>query len=151
MCFPNFSNPPAPRQERRVNNMAPRPFVPSWDMSEANKRLLLLAANLDIADERHLARGEPTYDQTEITHDCGTPACAMGHNDYLYREASRKWQWRVHWEEVNFFDMLENEAAAMFGRYGCNRAKTAKQAADYIRDFAMTRHRRELMFGRVVA
>lgn len=117
-----------------MNNIAFMPFVPSWDMSEPNKRLMLLSAHLETADDRHRDVGEQLYDQSRLTHDCGTPACASGHGAALFDfDNGDCW-------EGDFFDLNGLETGTIFGTIGCGRARNAKQAAAYIRDFTLRRH-----------
>lgn len=109
------------------------------------KRLLKLAAILDKADAEHRKKGEPTYDQTNIRHTCGTPACALGHwaaatptRFWLkpllkYRPAPHLYgEWEIGEAE---FGITQQEADIIFGPDGCNYATTAKQAARFIRKF----------------
>lgn len=112
------------------------------------ERLLALADILDKADELHTARGEPTYLQGCYTHPCGTPACALGHwavanpdrwsfacgTPYLILSASG-----VSRCAQSEFGLSWHESEEIFGSEGCDFAETAKQAADYIRDF-VARH-----------
>lgn len=119
---------------RRVKALPARPFIPSWDMSEGNKRLMLLAAHLERADTRHAYAGEPGYSQREIMHPCGTPACASGHGAVLFGfDAFTDWEWDIF--RVDLFERHE-----LFGSYGCGKAKTSAQASMYIHDFTLRRH-----------
>ena len=113
-----------------------------------NERLLKLAAILDVADAEHRKKKEPTYDQTEIVHPCGTPACAVGHwaaanpdrwqirNECTYLKGSRLGPISAVCEE---FVISDDEYRELFGMSGCGEAKTAKQAAKYIRRFVKRR------------
>jgi hypothetical protein len=111
------------------------------------RRLLKLADILDSADEIHRAKKEPTYDQMSIEHNCGTPACAIGH----WIRHSRG---RIHFSEHGVlthadvfgaegvghagaaeFRISFEQSVELFGGSGCARAATAKQAAAYIRRF----------------
>lgn len=111
------------------------------------RRLLKLAGILDEADAAHRAKKEPTYDQEQITHECGTPACAIGHwirhsrgrlmitehGVLLHREVFGA-------EGIRFVGSAEfrisgEQAIELFAHDGCGEAKTAKQAARYIRKF----------------
>lgn len=120
------------------------------------KRLLKLADILDVADAEHRKRGEPAYAQAIVTHACGSPACAIGH-----WAASNKRRWGVSLFGTSVkllkgpyahdmfssieheFDLSELEAEEIFESYGCGGAKTAKQAAKYIRKF-VARKQKEL-------
>jgi hypothetical protein len=115
------------------------------------KRLLKLADILDVADAEHRARGEKVYDQSNFVHQsCGTPACALGH----YAAYSRRWELEPsRWGDIvpqlknappsDFIDQQVRaefgidfgEFRELFGVDGCGGAKTAKQAAKYIRKF----------------
>lgn len=113
------------------------------------RRLLRLAKILDTADALHKKRGERPYYQGAIIHPCGTPACAIGH--YAAHTPSR---FRVNKrdESVSYlpstilddheariaqaeFGISFDEGIEVFGWSGCGKARTAKQAAKYIRSF----------------
>lgn len=116
------------------------------------KRLLKLADILDVADAEHRAKGEPRYRQSKFAHACGSPACALGH--YAAHNRRRGWrigltnvtgtQWAlVHGQAIGCaypsvlkeFELTKPEAAELFAADGCSDARTAKQAAKYIRAF----------------
>lgn len=117
------------------------------------KRLLELAKLLDGADALHEKRGEPTYSQTAIRHECGTPACAIGHwgaaNPKRFKVRSRLGQGVAHTyvyasdpslchetdQGVAEFGITREESYALFSSWGCGRALTGKAAAAYIRKF----------------
>jgi hypothetical protein len=111
-----------------------RPFIPAWNLPEAGKQLAFLATILDTADERHARAGERPYDQMDFAHPCGTPSCALGHLRFAYSRSAVltpvtfEASWAQHLKAKNFIDW-----DMIFGAYGCNGAKTAQQAADYIR------------------
>jgi hypothetical protein len=113
-----------------------------------NRRLLKLADILHVADEKHKEKGERTYDQGSFLHNCGTPACALGHwaaanprrwllihripclildGEYPRRDAMKE------------FCINDDEYDQLFFGSGCGNAKTAKQAARYIRKFVNAR------------
>lgn len=112
------------------------------------RRLLKLASALDVADEIHRARKEPTYDQKQIKHDCGTPACAIGHwirhtrgriyltdgGELFHKESECFISGVQHTGSIEF-RITYSQADELFGIDGCGEAKTAKQAARYIRKF----------------
>jgi hypothetical protein len=125
------------------------------------KRLEKLATILDTADAEHRKNSEPKYYQGVFTHPCGTPACALGH----YAAASPKrwaiiketsfelWQVpqprlklsrgaRTEDDATDEFGLTIREYEELFGGVGCGEAKTAKQAARYIRKF-LTRKDKE--------
>lgn len=117
------------------------------DLTLGNQRLLQLAEILDTADERHIERGEPTYDQMMFDHHCGTPACAAGHWIAAHPE---RWDMSTCTLISEPFGLIsdqlskefcvdEFEYSELFGPDGCNNAKTAKDAADYIRSFVARR------------
>lgn len=111
--------------------------------------LLELADILERADDEHRARGEPTYRQAAWLHPCGTPACAGGHWAAAHPE---RWDFNtsgapflrehpldtvscaMHEFGISFLEALE-----LFDLNGCGGAKTAKEAAAYIRKF-VARH-----------
>lgn len=111
------------------------------------RRLLKLADVLDLADERHRAKKEPTYDQGQITHDCGTPACAIGHWIPHSRRRLIFTKEGVLFHAENFgidgirnaghkeFRITYDQSDELFSSHGCGGARTAKQAAKYIRRF----------------
>jgi hypothetical protein len=118
------------------------------DMTRGNERLLQLAKILDGADAAHRKAKEPTYDQRHVVHECGTPACAAGHwvvanpdrweirDGCTYLKGSRASPVRALSEE---FALSLDECEDIFGGAGCDYAKTAKQAAKYIRNFVKSR------------
>lgn len=126
--------------QRRANAMlAAAPFIPSWDMAETDKRLMLLAAHLEHANERHAAARKPLYDQRRAMHNCGTPACAGGHSDVMYertRYALSSWAFlygvQIHYSE---WDHLFGDSVNV---------RDAKHAAERIRAFALERHARRM-------
>lgn len=111
-----------------------------------NKELLLeLADILDRADAEHEARGEPGYDQERFAHSCGTAACALGHWAAAHPE-----RWSINPTRLTLhsrtcadalegakieFGLAPSQVYVLFDSDGCGGAKTAKQAADYIRAF----------------
>lgn len=123
------------------------------------RRLLKLADILDTADAEHRKRGEPTYDQGVFASSCGTPACALGHWAAAHR---RRWYFEDRWgisalirpvlirtEETGIaaaeseFQVSVREVLELFDTDGCGNARTAKQAARYIRRF-VARKQKEL-------
>jgi hypothetical protein len=109
-----------------------------------NKRLLELADILMKAHRKYMRRKtkmDGGYNQLKITHECGSPACAMGH--YIAAHP-RKWsKFIVEVRGINIgmkeFSLEHGELNAIFGVDGCNRAHTAKDAAIYIREFVKQR------------
>ena len=110
------------------------------------KRLLKLADILDVADAEHKKKGEPTYDQSQITHRCGSPACAIGH--WISHNRRRGWRVKeglvylrgeyVYWDYPQLlaeFDIDYGDGRQLFDSGGCGGAHTGKQAALYIRKF----------------
>jgi hypothetical protein len=112
------------------------------------RRLLTLAADLAVVDANYRAKKRPTYSQRTIKHDCGTPACAIGH--WIRRARGRivlsKDGVLTHKETLFTcegvsavgsieFRITRDQAYELFGGIGCGGATTAKQAASYIRQF----------------
>lgn len=115
-----------------------RPFVPSWDMSEGNKRLMLLSAHLEHADARHRKAREPLYDQRPAYHPCGTPACAGGHSDVMYERVNLPYG---DWQTFYGFGCWPTDSDDYFDIFsGLNAPRTAKQASQIIRETALRRH-----------
>lgn len=117
-----------------------------------DRRLLRLADILDVADAKHRADKKPKYAQEFFRHDCGTPACALGH----YAAATpRRWFWDSFvWPQLRTaghesplddaaqeFYLSNEESRSIFGGQGCGAARTAKQAAKFIRKFVKARAR----------
>ena len=106
------------------------------DIHVGNANLLLLAEILETADENHIARREPTYDQHAWRHPCGTPACAIGHwNAYKKRTL------HLHQELCSKeFAMTvgSNDWAYLFG-YMKAFPKTSQESAARIRAFVAQR------------
>jgi hypothetical protein len=137
-----------PRQPKM--NIPALPFVPSWDMIEGDKRLMLLSAHLERADDRHGERYEPRYNQRITMHDCGTPACALGHyaamsgptqrirvtNDRPYHPFVGA-TWDIIGAE---FQLTHDETDTIFESSGCACAQSSREAAAFIRRFVFARH-----------
>lgn len=119
-------------------------------LAVGNRRLLKLADILDTADAEHRKRKEPTYDQGQFTHECDTPACALGHWAAAH---PRRWRFntggtpelKFAFAKVAFdaamdeFCLDRGEVLDLFNSSGCGNARTAKQAAKYIRNFVARR------------
>lgn len=114
------------------------------------RNLLRLAEILDDADQMHRDDGEPKYDQSNYIHPCGTPACAMGHYALATEADFRISPYGAGWWFTNRSDgrilliddfaksefcLEDHESWELFSGSGCGNAKTAKQAAAYIRRF----------------
>lgn len=113
------------------------------------KRLLKLADILDVADAEHRAKGEPRYRQTYFSHECGAPACALGHWAAANRRRGWKFDASLHpqpllrgvvaacWSSVvaEEFSISSEDGSELFSAWGCGSARTAKQAAKYLRKF----------------
>jgi hypothetical protein len=134
------------------------------------RRLERLAKILDTADAEHRKRGEPKYDQSRVEHiECGSPGCAIGHwaaanpdrfglrriksfdlsrSEYFVfvckKDDNSDLDFDKHGQSE--FGINENEASELFYVHGCGDARTAKQAAKYIRKF-VARKRKELAGG----
>lgn len=117
-----------------------------------NKLLEELAVILDTADDVHREHHEPTYDQAQIVHKCGTPACALGHWAVAHPE---RWLVNSHgaggWARLigekaspiysarKEFSLAVDEYWELFSGTGCSRARTSIEAAAYIRQFVARR------------
>lgn len=111
------------------------------------RRLERLAKILDTADAKHKKAGEELYDQKSFSHRyCGTPACALGHwaahnpkrwTSPEYPKLRKPLQsWTTPFESAGEeFHLSSGQVNTLFDLSGCGRAKTAKQAAAYIRKF----------------
>lgn len=116
-----------------------------------NQRLRKLAGILDVADAEHARGGAPAYDQHRYWHrDCGAPACALGHwaaaHPYRWirvQDAPSMWGCEGTLDSVTIEFALDpydgRQALVLFGGYGCNGARTAKEAALYLREFVTRR------------
>jgi hypothetical protein len=102
--------------------------------------LLLLADILEAASAGPHAVGEPSYSPWNHAHDSGTPACPLSHW-YAYKGST----WLDgHLDEVlEEFALTASESADLFAPEGCGNAKTAAEAAAYIRAFVDRRAARE--------
>lgn len=129
-------------------------------LEDAHKRYKRIGAILDTDyDEFDAATSAPAeiegYDQNLVGHACGTPACAIGH--YAVN-TPRRWSWTKHGDinvaldfDGDWTDQVahefclaqdddetsfgESEVNEIFGDRGCDNAKTALEAAKYIRKF----------------
>lgn len=122
------------------------------------ERLLNLADILDAAHERAMEFSMGTWffngplPRAFQRADCGTPACALGH----YAAANpNRWETSYDarsahkWNPVRRdlggdnsmshameeFGISDDQARELFSANGCGNARTAKQAADYVRGF----------------
>jgi len=107
-------------------------------IARGSANLLLLAEILEVADAIHRAAGEPTYNQSIHEHDCGTPACALAHW-YAYKGTT--WLDAAVGEDLEEFAVTPSESLELFGARGCGDARTAQQAATYLRSFVVKRVR----------
>lgn len=114
-----------------------------------NIRLMQLAQILDASSFRYTQR---MYRDPEGEQGCGTPACALGHWAYHNRD---RWVWEGFdgpWlpecmgtfspactSAMQEFDLTACQFLELFGVHGCNRAQTARDAAEYIRAFVTRR------------
>ena len=104
------------------------------------EKLLKLADILDAAHEAHQRKGGPGYNQARYTHECGTPACALGHWAAAHPERfAAILRESPHISPLYLaeleFDLTHEQASELFDADGCGEATTHKQAAEYIRDF----------------
>lgn len=123
------------------------------------KRLLNVARALEESPKPN------AFTMTDFAQQCGTPACALGH--YCSRRDLQKafklggnlvrlWPVDIKQERAigisdraitehfglsNDEDLLVSENEELFGPEGCGGAKTAKQAARYIRKFVARKER----------
>jgi hypothetical protein len=99
------------------------------------------------------------FEMGSYSHPCGTPACALGHyaarrdlQDFLKIDGAGLFYVPELRVQVGFtradyddeyvcghFGISTEEAEELFSTFGCNAAKTATQAAEYIERFAETR------------
>jgi hypothetical protein len=120
------------------------------------RRLLKLAGILDDADMLHRTNQEPTYNQGSVNHPCGTPACAIGHwkrhsrgriifsmDNYTLIHTESFGSCGIRMVGAAEFRITQNEAEELFGGRGCDDAKTAKQAAKYIRKFVRRKQKEQ--------
>lgn len=113
-------------------------------IAQGNKRLLKLASVLDTADAEHRKRGEPAYNQRDTTsydekRDCETPGCAWGHYRVIPFVVRRLGKMASLFESNTEFALNWEQHDELFASVGCKDAKTAKQAANYIRAFVKRR------------
>lgn len=125
-------------ETRQEDYMMQTAYQPS-ELETGNQNLLALALILDDADEKHVAKGEPTYNQGNLwcEHDEGqTGSCALAH-----------W-WLEHPapsddpDSSRTFALDDEEWGELFSTVGCNAAPTAKDAAAYLRAFVSRRTER---------
>lgn len=115
---------------------------------KGKERLLKLADILDVADAEHRSKKEPTYEQAASMHSCGTPACALGHwavnNRRRFRIDKDSQIITLRSDPTTLFcgsigatefGITDEQGIELFSAQGCGEARTAKQAASYIRKF----------------
>lgn len=92
-----------------------------------NRRLLRLA---DYVERRQRAKPKAGYNQRRVVHDCGAPACLLGHADALFHGP-------VYLE---FFAVEAAESVELFHNNGCGNARTDwRKAVAYVRAFVARR------------
>lgn len=96
-------------------------------MKALYKRRLLRAAEI--------VEKAGNYDQGLFYHECGAPACVLGHYQHATNKLTR-WQVRYFDSDIaDHFGISSSEMHELFAHLGCGNAKTGKQAAEYIRKF----------------
>lgn len=107
--------------------------------TQGDVELLRLADFLLAQDALHVAEGKPRYDQRNVEHPCQTPACALGHGYALYILDTGDTTY-LGFDEYRRYGIKEDDDwAELFGSYGCGHAKSAQDAATYIRGFVARR------------
>jgi hypothetical protein len=97
------------------------------------QNLLALATELERVDQIYRENGfDEGYCQRTILHPCGTPACAWGH--YITMRALPNTDQGILDSQAPF-GISFCESLELFGQFGCSDARTAGQAASYIRRF----------------
>jgi len=119
--------------------------TPMDSLSRGTANLLLLADILDSADALHRATGKPAYSQRDHAHDCGAPACALS---YWYAYKGSTWLDGQIDEVLAEFGLTPAEGIELFSGRGCGEARTAREAAAYIRGFVARRGGRASDAGR---
>lgn len=123
-----------------------------------NARLLRLADILSKVDKQHEKKDEPAYYQGAFVHECGTPACALGHyahatperwkivkysaTDYEYYDDPKlrhESSGNVFYDAKKEFCLSDREADRLFDSEGCGEALNGKEAAAFIRKFVKDR------------
>ena len=100
-----------------------------------NERFLQLCAFVE-QTQVNLRSGSEGYDQRQIVHSCGAPACLLGH-------AQKKWPDRafVHgFDEEEFFAINGTDWFEIFSQEGCDNAGTDwRKAVAFVRQFVADR------------
>ena len=114
-----------------------RPMNPRFDViGNGVANLMLLADILETADSMHRAAGEPTYNPGIHEHDDGTPSCAIAHW-FAYKGTT--WLDYDVGAEMDEFGLTPSQRLELFGARSCGGARTAQEAAAFIREFATKR------------
>lgn len=115
-------------------------------MRREDKRLL------NVAKACRESRDPHAFTMQRFVWDhCGTPACAVGH--YAARRDLQRCftlaelqLGRLHYYSVrvlNHFGITKHEAMCLFGEFGCDRAKTVTEAAEFIESFVAKRRQKQ--------
>jgi hypothetical protein len=101
---------------------------------------------LDVAQACRETKFPEKFDMSRYTHFCGTPGCAIG--NYAAREDLQDLLYltngTLHFRSptlmsggviLGWFGISSTEWHELFGHMGCNHAKTASAAADFIEQF----------------
>ena len=121
-------------------------MTPSFT-TNPNERLLNVAKALEESPN------PDKFTMETFGHDCGTPACALGHyasrqdlqdaflldRDGFLRDGDG---FTICYDDpdlLEHFDIRDFEAAELFSAIGCAAAETPREAANYIRAFVAKR------------
>jgi hypothetical protein len=96
------------------------------------------------AEAKNRKAGKPGYKQKEVVYSCGTPACMGGYLDAYIRTRLRKPSLTGRWSHSIGFSSDDpvtgpswsggKHNGGVFGSRGCDGAKTALQAVNYLRN-----------------
>jgi len=111
---------------------------------------------LNVALALRESRNPDQFQMGCYVNGCGTPACAIGHyasradlqdlfairngDDFVYADSTPDWEYGglADYDDdrvLEHFGITAYEAEALFGGRGCDYAKTANEAADFIERF----------------
>lgn len=104
-----------------------------------------------------LVENSETFDMSTFMHECGTPACILGHYALACKD-----RWKIVYGYPTLqqleslsrypafasaaieFDISLTDSRILFGSKGCDDARTGAEAAAFIRNFVSQRVRARL-------
>lgn len=76
------------------------------------------------------------FDMGEFWHECGTPACVLGHHEaYFNRNLFKQLSTGKLWSALRYFEISLEQYYELFAQDGCGKAVAPDEAIAYIERF----------------